>query len=187
MKRTFLFVLAVLLLSQMALAGNLKFGIGVAGGLNYPIGQEDQTQGSIFGFHGRVQAVPAIALEPNIYFTKFGDPVSDEFTYDIQGSKITAYGIDVTLGGAMGGPGVKPYALFGAGFYKASTKTQEGFSSPYNKGTDFGWSAGFGIEVGVTHMVGLDLRGKLVIIPTDGGGSRKSGSVTGGVNYYFGM
>lgn len=186
MKKTLLLMTTVLLLSQMALAGNIKFGIGVAGGLDYPIGQDDQTQGSIFGFRGRVQAVPAIALEPNIYFTKFGDPTKEVLAGEIEGSKITSFGVDVTLGGTMGGVGVKPYGLFGVAFYKMKQENATGDATLLDE-TNFGWSAGFGVEIGVALAIGLDLRGKLVVIPTEGGGSKKSASVTGGVNYYFGM
>jgi hypothetical protein len=49
-----------------------------------------------------------------------------------------------------------------------------------------GWSAGLGVEVGITSVVGLDVRGKLVVIPWDGGDSKKSAVLTGGITYYLG-
>ncbi len=181
MRKELKVLLLVVLLAQPALAGGITFGVGAAAGLDYPISQEDQAKGTVFGFKGRLKAIPSIALEPNIYFTKFGDPPEHEdFTYDIEGSKVTAYGVDVTLGSSFGGPGVKPYGLFGVGFYKVKRDQTD------QDNTDFGWSAGFGIEVGVNPTVGLDVRGKLVVIPTDGGASKKSASIIGGLNYYFG-
>ncbi len=181
MKKELKTVLVMILLAQPAFAEGITFGVGVAGGLDYPIVQDDQSQGTVFGLKGRFKTIPAIALEPNLYFTNFGDPPAHEdFTNDIGGSKITAYGIDATLGAGFGDTGVKPYGVFGAGFYKVKR------DQTHQDKTDFGWSAGFGIEFGATSTVGIDVRGKLAVIPTDGGASRKSASVTGGLNYYFG-
>ena len=173
-------LLLVALLSQPALAGGLTFGIGVSGGYDYPIGQDDQKRGTIFGFRGRLKAIPTVTLEPNIYFTKYGDPEHDEILLDIEGSKITAYGVDATLGAFFGGVGVKPYGLFGVGFYNVKR------DQTLQDETNFGLSAGFGVELGFNSAIAIDVRGKLVIVPTDGGGSKKSASVTGGLNYYFG-
>jgi len=181
MRKELKVLLLVMLLAQPTLAGGITFGVGAAAGLDYPIGQEDQDKGTVFGFRGRLKAIPSIALEPNIYFTNHGDPDYEDFDLDLEGSKITAYGVDATLGAGFGAVGVKPYGLFGVGFYKVKRD-----QSQQDK-TDFGWSAGFGIEVGVNPAVGLDVRGKLIVIPTDGGGSKKSASITGGLNYYFGI
>ncbi len=173
-------LLLVILLSQPALASGITFGIGVAGGLEYPIAQDDQAKGTVFGLRGRLKAIPAVTLEPSIYFTKFGDPKSDVVLLDIEGSKTTAYGLDAILGASFGTVGIKPYGVFGAGFYKVKRE------QTLQDETNFGWSAGFGIELGFISAVAADVRGKLVVIPTDGGGSKKSASVTGGLNYYFG-
>ena len=180
MRKELKVLLLVVLLAQPALAGGITFGVGVAAGLDYPIIQEDQARGTVFGFKGRLKAIPSIALEPNIYFTNHGDPDYEDFDLGLEGSKITAYGVDATLGAGFGAVGVKPYGLFGVGFYKVKR------DQTLQDETNFGWSAGFGIEVGVNPTVGLDVRGKLIVIPTDGGGSKKSASVTGGLNYYFG-
>ena len=180
MRKELKVLLLVVLLAQPALAGGISFGVGVAGGLDYPIIQEDQAKGTVFGFKGRLKAIPSIALEPNIYFTNHDDPDYDDFDLDLEGSKITAYGVDATLGAGFGAVGIKPYGLFGAGFYKVKRDQAD------QDKTDFGWSAGFGIEVGVNSTVGLDVRGKLIVIPTEGGASKKSASLTGGLNYYFG-
>lgn len=180
MRKELKVLLLVVLLAQPALAGGITFGVGAAVGLDYPIIQEDQARGTVFGFKGRLKAIPSIALEPNIYFTNHGDPDYEDLDLGLEGSKITSYGVDATLGAGFGTVGIKPYGLLGVGFYKVKR------DQTLQDETNFGWSAGFGIEVGVNPTVGLDVRGKLVVIPTDGGGSKKSASVIGGLNYYFG-
>jgi hypothetical protein len=185
MKKTIPILLFVFLVSHTVSAGGITLGVGIAGGLNYPIAQQDQSKGSIIGFRGRVKVLPGIALEPNIYFTKYGEPKNEAYGGEIEGSKITSYGIDATIGSIVGGVGIKPYGTFGAGYYHESpTKTKQGYVYKEGKNS-FGWSAGFGIEVGIIPSLGLDLRGKLVVIPTEGGASDKSAVVTGGINYYF--
>ncbi|HWR83205.1 MAG TPA: outer membrane beta-barrel protein [Candidatus Deferrimicrobium sp.] len=181
MKKVVGIALLVLVAAQTSPAQGIKFGVGVAGGIDIPVVQNDQGNGSIFGFKGRVKLISAIALEPGVFFTKYGDPTNEDFTMDIEGSKLTSFGIDATLGSGFGGTGIRPYGVFGIGSYKMKRdQTQQDLSK-------FGWSAGFGIEIGVTAPISLDVRGKLVVIPTEGGGSKKSATVTGGVNYYFGM
>ncbi len=180
MKKILLVVLLAGCLFQPAAAGGISFGVGVAGGIDRPIAQDDQGSGTVFGFRGRLKAIPAIALEPNIFFTKYGQPTYEDFDLGLDGSKITSYGVDATLGAGFGALGVKPYGVFGAGFYNIKR------DQTLQDITRLGWSTGFGIELGVNPALGLDIRGKLVVIPTEGGGSKKSASVVGGVNYYFG-
>jgi len=172
--------LAALLAGAVSAQG-IKIGIGFAAGMDVPIGQEDQKSGSIFGFKARLKLLPAIAVEPNLTFTKYGEPSPAGIPdYDLPGSKITAYGIDVTLGSKIGGPGVKPYGILGAGHYTVKRDEAD------QKLSKLGWSAGLGVELGITAVVGLDVRGKLVVIPFEGGDSKKSAAVTGGITYYLG-
>ena len=168
-------------LGGTAQAQSIKVGIGFSAGMDVPIGQEDQKSGSLFGFKARIKLLPAIALEPNLFFTKYGQPSPKEIPdYDLPGSKITAYGVDATLGANVGGTGIKPYGILGVGYYTVKREEAD------QKFSEIGWSAGLGLEVGITSVVGLDFRGKLVIIPVDGGDSKKAASLTGGLNYYFG-
>lgn len=180
MKIILMAILAVGLLIPAVQAGQISLGAGVSGGLEFPIAQQDQKQGSVFGFRVRVGVLPMVTLEPGLSFTRYGDPEFDDFTPDIEGAKVTGYTLDAVLGGAFGGTGVKPYGLFGIGYYNTAL---EHFGDDKK---NFGWSAGFGLEIGVAPMVGLDFRGRAAMISTDGGGTKKSGSVTGGINIYFG-
>lgn len=161
-------------------ADGIGIGVGAAGGMEFPIAQEDEAMGSIFGVRALVRVVPSVVLQPNISFAAYGEPEFDEFTADLDGSKVTGYGIDAVLGGAFGATGVWPYGLLGAGLY--TTKRDQTGEDDSN----FGWSAGFGVEVGMSTRLGLDLRSRLIVISAEGGGTKKSASVTGGVNVYFG-
>ena len=181
-KNTLILVLMIFLIVPAIQAGSVNLGIGASGGMEFPIVQQDQKQGTVFGFKAKIGVMPAIALEPNIYFIKFGDPEIEELVEsDFEGAKLNAFGIDAVFGGGFGGKGVKPYGLIGIGSYKFK-HDQSGVES-----TDFGWSVGFGIEIGVAPKVGLDFRGRTIVVSTEGGGSRKSVAVTGGINFYPGL
>jgi opacity protein-like surface antigen len=91
------------------------------------------------------------------------------------GSKVTAFGVDALLGGAPGVVGFKPYFVIGAASYKVKnddTKFEE---------TDFGFSGGLGVMLGLTPKFDVDVRGKAVVIPMEDGGSKKAISVIAGV------
>ncbi len=176
-KQVFFILLLFCLTASLSWSEQIRLGAGVTGGLELPIAQFDQSKGSTFEVKARVGIFPGVIFEPNLTFSKYGDPPThEEFVPDIDGNKITSYGLDAVLGGSWGSYGVHPYFVFGAGFYN-TTQDQIGLDN-----TDFGWSAGVGIELGVSPQLSLDVRGKAVVIPTDGGGSKKSGMITGGIN-----
>lgn len=182
MKQVFLALIVLILCSTTTLASN--FGIGVAGGLEFPIAQFDQTSGTNFTLKAILKAVPFISLEPHVTISRLGDGDFAEFGGDLEGADISAYGVDATLG-AGGGPGVGIYLVGGGAVYKWKRDLPGEFAD-----TDFskvGWSAGLGLRIGFTPKLELDMRGKLVIIPTGDDGSKKSATVTAGLNYYFGF
>lgn len=182
MKNTLILILLICLIVPAVHASSVKWGLGLSGGMEFPFVQQDQKQGTVFGFKAKLSLLPGLSAEPNIYFIKFGDPTIDGLVEsDLEGAKLNAYGIDAILGGSFGAKGIKPYGLLGVGYYKFKHDQ----SSVDN--TDFGWSVGFGIEVGVTPSVTLDFRGRTIVVSTEGGGSRKSGAITGGINFYPGI
>ena len=185
MKTLFVVVLAACLLCAGAFAGPSKLGVGAKAGLNIPIVQDDQKSGSIIGFSVRYQLTPLIVVEPNIMFGSYGAPDAiDGVDLDIDGSSLTSYGVDATLGNAVGKLGFKPYAVLGLGFYKQSNdQVDDIFDSP---GTKFGWSGGFGFGLGISPKFDLDIRGKMIVFGSEGGGSKKSAAITGGLNFYLG-
>lgn len=182
MKNTLILILLICLIVPAVHAGSVKWGLGLSGGMEFPFVQEDQAQGSVFGFKAKLSLLPGLAVEPGLYFIKFGDPEFEELAVsDFEGAKLNAYGIDAILGGSFGARGVKPYGLFGFGYYKYK-QDQSNLEN-----TNFGWSVGFGIEVGVSSKVCLDFRGRAIVVSNEGGGSKKSGAITGGINFYPGI
>jgi len=185
MKKLLLFSALIFFLPAMASTQGISFGVGVSGGLNIPVVQDDQGSGSTFGFKGIIKAVPFISLEPNVAFSNYGDPELDleGITNDLDGSKMTSYGIDAVLGKPFGLPGFSPYALVGFGFYKSEREQVGEFE---DEDTHFGWTTGLGVSYGFGNNMAFDIRGKFNLIPVDGGSSKKSIFIVGGLNYYFG-
>jgi hypothetical protein len=152
--------------------------------MDFPLLQDDNTSGAIYGVRGIVKLQMPVTLEPFVYFGSYGAGEFEEFTNDLEGAEITAYGIDATLFKSTG-KGIGPYFLVGAGFYDiADDGIQEAFES---QGTRLGYSVGAGLNIGVTPYLSIDIRGKGNLVTQDGGGSRKSAGVTGGISYFFGV
>ncbi len=182
MKRMLAVFAIVVLLAPVVVAQTPSFGVGAFGGMDFPILQEDQAQGTIFGVRGRIKLIPLITIEPNVSFTKWGDPELGltGVTNDLDGSKVTFYGVDGTLGAPLAGPGFRMFAIGGIGFYKIKRDQTS------QDDTSLGFSGGVGFGLGVTPLIGIDVRGKFHVVPIDGGGSRKSVSAVLGLNYAFG-
>ena len=172
-------VLTMILLIFFALstsAFSTDLGAGAFGGVLIPVVQEDQGTGSTFGIRGKIALMDGISLEPNINFHKYGDAELDFGT--IAGSKITSFGVDAIVGGGQGKSTVSMYGLIGGGFYSITRDFDEDVSK-------LGFSAGLGLELVLVQSVGFDIRGKLDVISGEGGGTKKSAAVLGGVTYYF--
>jgi opacity protein-like surface antigen len=189
MHKKMLLVCAVLLVTgSMALAQSpAKFGVGVFGGISVPVLQEDQGNGTEFGLKGRWGLGSLFTIEPFFTSTKWGEPdpvaIPDGGTFDlgISGSKVTSFGVEAVLGNGVGKMGIAPYFVAGFGSYKVKND-DTGFDH-----SSLGWSAGLGLGIGLTPQLGLDVRGKLVVIPQDPDGSKKSVGIVGGLNYTFGV
>ena len=179
MKRTVLLMTVLFLMAELSLAVTPRFGVGAFGGLEIPIVQDVQDQGNILGIRGRVSLTPMITLEPRLHFSKYGDPSFDEFTADLDGSKVTAFGVDALVGTPFSKVGV--FGIVGVGSYKIK-RDQTGQDE-----SDIGWSGGLGLEFGLTPQVAIDARGLFILIPSEGGGSKKSIAIFTGVNFHFGQ
>ncbi|MFH2036527.1 MAG: outer membrane beta-barrel protein [Candidatus Zixiibacteriota bacterium] len=171
----YLTLLCMILISSSAMA--LDIGVGAVGGVAIPIVQEDQDNGTMFGFKGKLSVIPGIVVEPNIYLSQLGDS-----ELGLPGTKVTSFGIDALIGGQNGKEGITVYGIVGLGFYSMTRDL-----ATFEDVTKFGFSAGLGMEIGVIKDIGIDIRGKLDVINAEGGGSKKSAAILGGLNYYFGL
>lgn len=174
-------VLAVLMLAGSATAEGIATGVGVYFGPEIPIIQDDQATGTVFGFKGRVKALPMLTLEPNINFTSYGSPDIEDVIGDPDGSKVTSFGLDAVLGSPVGGKGMAVLLSAGLGSYKMKNdQTKSDFSK-------LGYSLGAGLEFGVSPTVGLEARAKGVVFKGEDGGTKKSIAITAGLNYHFAL
>ncbi len=182
MKTNSILAVLLLLLVSAAHAGDIKLGVGAAGGVTFPVAQDDQGNGTAFELRGIVELIPAVIVEPNLNLVRYGEPdmTSIGIPGGVDGADVTGYGVDALLGGAIGKSGLSAYGMVGAGIYKTK---QDQFDVD---NSDFGWSAGFGLLVGLTPQFGVDVRGRMLVVNSEGGGSKKAATVTGGLNFYFG-
>ena len=145
-----LVVLAVVCLAIPAYsAGPIKLGMGVTGGLDIPLVQDDQGSGHYIGFRARVKLTPLFVAEPNIRFGGWGEPDLglEGVTNDLDGADVTAYGVDVLIGAPWGLPKFSPFGIVGAAFYKVKQE-QTGFDE-----TNLGISGGLGVGIGLTPFL----------------------------------
>jgi opacity protein-like surface antigen len=181
LRKTLIIVGILLFITPIVNAQSISLGVGAFGGINIPVVQDDQSNGTVFGLLLRVKALPFLVIEPNVTFGKWGspDPV-DGVDLGIDGSKITYYCVDATLGGLPGVPGVKPYFLGGIGIYKIKND-----DTGYDE-SKMGFSLGAGLGIGVLPKIDIDFRGKFIIAPQEES-SKKAIYLTGGVTYNFGL
>jgi len=185
MRKYLLVIGGLMLLAVSHLAAEpIRYGVGASAGFNIPVLQDDQSKGTTFEFRARFAPAPFLTVEPKLSLTSYGSPDSfgDIGTWDIDGSKITAYGVDGVLGSAMGGPGFWPFFTAGIGFHSVSNSDTEAFIESQTK---FGWNAGLGAAIGVSPQLAIDVRGRAHFISW-GGTAKKSLSIIGGLNYHFG-
>lgn len=185
MKTTRLFVahLAIFILafgaSPSSAGSNLS--IGVYGGQNIPLLQDDAGSGNVWGVRGGY-ALSIVTLQPYASFSSLGDynVTSVLGTSTFAGGDLTMYGLDATLGGAGAGFGV--YLLGGIGSYKLS------FDGDFPlEETAIGYAGGLGLRLAMTGSpLSIDARAKVAILPLDGGGSRTYFLPTVGISYSFG-
>ena len=176
-----------LLLVALAVAengfGEVSAGVGVAGGAVIPIVQDDEGTGPHVSLRGLFRPINPLGLEISLTIARFGDPQIDlpGVTSDLEGSSLTAFGLDGILGADPGGL-IRPFFIVGIGYFRVSRDQTRAWDSP---GAEFGYAGGLGLAIGLTRQLQLDLRGRLNIVPAEGSSSRKSAFVQGGLNYYF--
>ena len=170
--------------SSAAQAGLLGAGITAYGGFNIPIAQDDTESGSVFGVRAPLQMISMLRLEPWFGMAKNGDytwstSISGSQSFD--GGEITSFGLNALLGSPMTAPGFSIAFVGGIGSHKFESESLEADSRiGFNLGLDLGMGLG-------SSPLALSVRGEALVIPLDGGGSRKNGFVTAGLTYKFGI
>jgi hypothetical protein len=158
-----------------------KMGVGAFAGLSIPILQDDQSQGMEYGFKGRYGLGSILVLEPYVAFTKWGEPDPvDGVDLGIDGSKVTSFGLEASLGNLPGAVGISPFFTAGGGSYKVKND-DTGYES-----SKIGFSLGLGLGYGMSPSLSLDVRGKAIVVPQEEGGSKKAVGASFGLNFSFG-
>jgi opacity protein-like surface antigen len=166
--------LAAVLIAPAAHAGTIEVGGGVFGGMSFPVLQDDQGQGSLFGARIPVRLLPLLAVEPFYTTSALGDKTIGTSP----GSSVTRQGSDVTTFGAnvlfpFGSKTMLyPYVGIGSAHF-----TREGQDETFTS-----FDVGLGLGVTLIPKLTLDLRGELQAAST-GDTSRKMANATLGATY----
>ena len=154
MKRTWWAVLlALALIAPRARAAGVTVGAGVYGGMSFPVLQEDQGQGSIFGVRVPVRLLSLLAVEPFFSTSALGDKTLDVapgFSVSRDGADITTYGVNAVF---PFGTTAMLYPYVGIG---SATFDRAG-----EKDTFTSYDVGLGLGFTVMPKFKVDLRGEL--------------------------
>lgn len=175
--------LALLLVPFLAAPAAAGVAVGGFGGYNFTILQDDAGSGALFGFKAKIAA--PVVIEPTITFISVGDKENenDEVgTFTQTGGSIAAYELNLAFGSLRTTPGVGFWGGGGIGAY--SLKSDLDY---VEDATRFGFNVGTGLVIKAAPKFDVEIGGRLYVISLDGGGSRKSVGVFGGLNYYFGF
>jgi opacity protein-like surface antigen len=184
MKGRWAATILVLATCLAAPAWAVGFAVGGYGVWNFPVIQDDAGAGALYGAKAKIGEMSIFVLEPSITWITVGDKDQSEDGLDFtqKGGSILSYGLNVNIGGFPLAPGPSFYATGGIGSYTLKSDV------PYvDDDTRFGYNAGLGIAVKPTPLFDIDLSGRFIVIPLDGGGSRKSVGLFTGLNFYFGI
>jgi hypothetical protein len=168
------FSLALGFAASPAGAGTISAGVGVFGGINIPIVQDDNGQGSSYGFRVPVAIHHVVTLEPYFATTSDGDVTQTILgtSYTRSGFSISSYGVNalLTLGSKLQ---FYPFAT-------AGTNKLTRVGSADQTMTGVGGGLGFGFSPVPKFMV--HVRGAAQSM-TQGGSGRLFADVTAGVSY----
>ena len=173
-------ILALLIgLSTAAAAGPI--GIGVGGGLNLPIAQDDAGSGFLYGARLRIGVAPFAAVEPCLSYFRQGDAEVDLHGQSIvlDGGQSTALGLNLILGSIGPPQGMRIYGIIGLASHAMK---QEGTDDENRLAVNLGAA----VETGVGPRLALSLEARLHMISLEGGGARKNIGLSSGLVYYLG-
>ena len=165
---------ALALAAPAARAGVISVGGSVFGGMSFPVLQDDQGQGSVFGARIPVRLAALFALEPFYSTSALGDKTietSPGFSVTREGSDVTTYGVNALF---PFGTKTMLYPFVGIGSaHFARDGEDETFPS---------YDIGLGLGFTLIPKLALDLRGELQVA-SSGDTSRKMANVTLGATY----
>jgi hypothetical protein len=171
-------LVAVLVLGTASTSVATGWGVGGFAGVSIPVAQDDAANGTVFGGRLKLSLGGLLGLEPNFTYAQDGDWNVDEVEETFKGAKFTSVGVNLLFGGSGPVTALRFFSFVGAKYYSEDNDLRETDSR-------LGWNGGVGIEFGAGN-IGFEGRGGLELMTLDGGGSRKWGHITGGVNLYFG-
>jgi hypothetical protein len=183
-------LIAVTLL--LLVAGNAyaltDLALGVYGGLNAPLAQQDTKSGAGFGAKVKIAPTPLLGAAAFFETRSFGEPEVTIFegdphlqqTLKTDGGKVTVFGVEGMIGATGGGIGPHFYWMVGIASYKWKRDNYDDLSK-------VGYHLGPGLEFGLPSGIGIEAKAKLELVPTDGDGSRKNLLIFVGANYHFGI
>lgn len=176
---------ALAALAAPATAGLFDVGVGVYGGVNYPIFDEDVPDvsgGVTYGAKLRV-LTPLPVLAGEVYYTRIGqtdieDIWKDDVSLKLDGDGFNVFGADILFGGLRGIPGVKFYGMAGVNFVN--------FEDDGSEEMKMGGEIGAGLEFSPPILdIGVEVRATLMVLAWQEGADKKLATVTAGINYYF--
>ena len=172
MKKWWIVAVALLAIAP-ASAHAASIGLGVFGGYNIPVVQDDVDNGPVYGLRAPVKLIPLVTVEPFYAMSALGDKSLDvggiEFTRD--GFEAKSYGVNAML--TMGGP-VQFYPWAGIG---STSLERDGETNSFVT-----YSGGIGLGFNAVPKVALHVRGGVDVV-VDGETSRKFANVTVGASY----
>lgn len=179
--------LAVLLIllaaAPAARAGILGLGIGVYGGVNAPLLDEDVSAGSVIGAKLRVAPpLPMIGFEA--YYARIGQESAEDVWQqgDVElafnGDGFNVFGADLLIGNVRNPTGLKMYGIAGVNLVDVSADGSDEMK--------IGGELGAGIEFEPPILgLGVEVRAMMMIMAWEAGTDWRVGTLTAGLNYYF--
>jgi hypothetical protein len=178
--------LVAALLFVPCLAGSAS-AVGVAVGgygvWNIPIVQDDAGAGALYGAKAKIGGLSLFVLEPSVTWIQVGEKeqTEEDLTFTQEGGSIQSFGLNVSIGGFRVLPGPSFYVTGGIGSYTLKPDVEY-----KDEETRVGYNAGLGLAVKPHALFDIDVSGRFIAIPLDGGGARKSVGIFAGLNFYFG-
>ncbi len=178
-------VVGVLLtaMAAPAAAGIVGLGVGVYGGVNFPL-EGGGDAGSVIGAKIRVlPPIPMVGVEA--YYSRIGQEDADDVwgdggvSIDFDGEGFDVFGADLLIGSVRGVAGFKWYGIAGVNFVEFSDG---------DSGSEFrmGGELGLGVEL-APPVIGLSVEARATAMILGWGDTPdpKMSTVTVGLNYYF--